>query len=101
MAFALQEFPNSDYYDSDLREILRMLRKLEKKYNGCIDEAIKKLIYEKLNDLFIHITYDEPNERLKLYCDSKLFGDGEHIYSSENESIEITEGSEDDGKCCK
>lgn len=100
MGFTLQEFPNADFYDSDLREILKIVKELEDKYNCILTKKLKELIYKKLNDLFINAVYDPENERLKLYLGSRLFGDGEHIYDSTNSSIEITEGDECDAKCC-
>lgn len=105
MGFTFQEFPNADFYDSDLRELLCMMRKLEKKYNGELDKVLKKLIYEKLNDLFVGAVYDAENERLKLGLGGKLFADGDHIYDSNNSSITILDeenegGDVDVGELC-
>lgn len=42
MGFTFEEFPNSDYYNSDLREILSYVRKIEK-YVASYDEVIAEL----------------------------------------------------------
>ena len=42
MGFTLEEFPNSDYYKSDLREILRYIRKINE-YVADIDNVIEGL----------------------------------------------------------
>ena len=53
MGFTFEEFPNSDYYDSDLREILRYMRGFEnsiKEYQTIIDE-IRKTLDETIPDM--------------------------------------------------
>lgn len=42
MGFSFQEFPNSDYYDSDLREILSYIRKVNT-YIKTWDETVEEL----------------------------------------------------------
>ena len=42
MGFAWEEFPNSDYYDSDLREVLAYLRKISN-YLKSLDDIIEEL----------------------------------------------------------
>lgn len=42
MGFTFEEFPNSDYYDSDLREILKYMKEFESKLAGY-DEVIANL----------------------------------------------------------
>lgn len=51
MAFSFEEFPNSDFYNSDLREILTYMRKFKKtleSYAEAIDELKEAL--EDIND---------------------------------------------------
>ena len=48
MGFTFEEFPNSDYYDSDLREILRYMKEFETKLSGY-DEVIAQLQRELQN----------------------------------------------------
>lgn len=48
MGFTFEEFPNSDYYNSDLREILAYMREFEKKLLGY-DEVIEELKRELAN----------------------------------------------------
>lgn len=46
MAFTFEEFPNSDYYDSDLREILKYMQEFEKtiaEYQNIINEIRQTL----------------------------------------------------------
>ena len=49
MGFTFEEFPNADYYRSDLREILRYIRKLEA-YVKTWDEVVAEL-REAVKDL--------------------------------------------------
>lgn len=87
-------------YDDSL-SYYEVLCKLTNKINEIIDlingkwgEAILKMLYDKLNELYANVSYDESNERLKLYLDAKIFADGEHVYSESDETIEITEGGD-------
>lgn len=61
MAFSFEEFPNSDFYNSDLREILTYVRKLEA-YVKTWDETIKQLqeYTKEIPDLQKRVTALEP-----------------------------------------
>lgn len=48
MGFTFEEFPNSDYYDSDLREILKYMKEFETKLSGY-DAVIAELKRELAN----------------------------------------------------
>lgn len=48
MGFTFEEFPNSDYYDSDLREILKYMKEFETKLSGY-DAVIAELKRELSN----------------------------------------------------
>ena len=61
MGFSFQEFPNSDYYDSDLREILSYIRKVNA-YIQTWDETVAEL-KEAIANLD---QYDKDIEALKL-----------------------------------
>lgn len=99
MGFTFQEFPNSDFYDSDLRELLKIVKELEDKYNCVLTKELRKLIEKMLSGLFINCLYDAEHERLKLFIGTKIYGGDGHIYDSARSAIEITEGENEDGEC--
>lgn len=82
-------------YDDSL-SYYEVLCKLTNKINEVIDiingvwsDAILKMLNEMLNDLYIGVTYDAEHERLKLYLDTTISADGEHVYTEEDETMEI------------
>lgn len=78
MGFAFEEFPNSDYYNSDLREILSYVRKIEA-YISTFDEVVEEL-KEAIKDLD---QYGEDIDALKKLT-STLDADVAHIKTEIN-----------------
>lgn len=78
MGFAFEEFPNSDYYNSDLREILSYVRKIEA-YISTFDEVVEGL-KEAIKDLD---QYGEDIDALKTLT-STLDADVAHIKTEIN-----------------
>lgn len=78
MGFAFEEFPNSDYYNSDLREILSYVRKIEA-YISTFDEVVEEL-KEAIKDLD---QYGEDIDALKTLT-STLDADVAHIKTEIN-----------------
>ena len=82
-------------YDDSL-SYYEVLGKLTKKINEVINfinnelsDAIKNFLYERLNDLYVNVSYDAPTKTLKLHLDSKIFADGEHVYDASDETMTI------------
>ena len=74
MAFTFEEFPNSDYYDSDLREILKYMKEFENKlkhYDDVIarlEEAIKDIAGMQSDILALQeATSDLPEIRQNIH----------------------------------
>ena len=78
MGFVFEEFPNSDYYNSDLREILSYVRKIEA-YISTFDEVVEEL-KEAIKDLD---QYGEDIDALKTLT-STLDADVAHIKTEIN-----------------
>ena len=57
MAFTFEEFPNSDYYNSDLRQILKYMREFESKLDSY-DTSIENLeeALESIQDLYTRVS---------------------------------------------
>lgn len=59
MAFGNFEFPHSNYYDSDLRELLAMYRKLADEYEHMYQKYLELIaLYEKLEKDFYNLKSD-------------------------------------------
>jgi len=68
MSFTSFEFPNVDNYDSDLREILSLYKKLKKIYDGLQDEINKIIKY--IEEFIPHtneIIQNSINEQLDIW----------------------------------
>ena len=82
-------------YDESL-SYYEYLCKLTDKMNEMIDvfygnlsDRVREIIYEKFNDLFVEVAYDEPNKRLRLTLNTVVIADGEHIYTPNDETMTI------------
>jgi len=78
------------YYEV-LCKLTNKINEIIELINGQISSELMKWINEKLNDFYLNVTYDEENERLKLYVDTKLYGGDGHVYLENEETIEITD----------
>lgn len=85
--FTGEEFPNADYYRSDLRKLIKQVRELENKVNLKFNEAIKAFLLNHFNTLFADAAYNEDTKTLKLYLN--IAADGVHVYHMDNESINV------------
>lgn len=83
------KYPYTDFHELNLDWALSTVKELDDKFNLVVNEKLKEFLYEHLSDMFINVLYNEENERLILTLDSKFFGDGEHVYNVNNESMEI------------
>lgn len=68
MAFGNNEFPNAAYYDSDLRELIRLYHELKKEYKSIVD-ALDKLekYYEEIDSVIDDKVKQQTDIALSLY----------------------------------
>ena len=59
MAYGAFEFPNASFYDSDLRELLAMYKKLTAEYDSIL--ATVEALNKKVNDLYNYVDAEIAN----------------------------------------
>lgn len=96
MAFGIPEFPNSRYYDDDLRELLAMYKKLVEDYDSIktmIEESVRdydsliadnKEIHQRMTA--IETAMSQLEKKIIATIDSKLGSAVEHL-ESENQKL--------------
>lgn len=78
-------------YDDSL-SYYEVLGKLTTKINEMINffnENATQLFLDYVNKILPQVLYDSDNERIILQMREKLYADGEHIYTSDDETMSI------------
>lgn len=87
--FTGEEFPNADYYRSDLRKVLKTVRELETKVNEMLQGVITEMIEKYISSLMFDAIYDEENE--EIIISTSLIGGDVHRYDAESGTMYIEE----------
>lgn len=87
----VNEYPYTDNHEINLDWLISEMQDLLKKYNLVLDKELHDFIIEHFNQIFGQLAYVPEDEKLIMQIQNRLYADGEHVYTAQDETIEITD----------